>query len=208
MPAFAVFKSADHFYNVTFHELTHWTGHKSRLDRDLKNRFGSRDYTAEELVAELGAAFLCAKFGFDGDLRHAGYVPTWIGLLKADKRAFLHSVQQGIQSCGLPAQLGARWSQTGGGVTWHARPSRTLRNDALHTSCSTTSISGRRFRRSVLRQSGACELVRRARGLVSRVAPTRLTAPRTAHRTIRHQLLGVLRCDAVVALSMAMIARR
>ena len=88
MPAFAVFKSADHFYNVTFHELTHWTGHKSRLDRDLKNRFGSRDSTAEELVAELGAAFLCAKFGFDGDLRHAGYVATWIGLLKADKRAF------------------------------------------------------------------------------------------------------------------------
>ena len=44
MPAFAAFKGADHFYNVAFHELTHWTAHKSRLDRDLKNRFGSRDY--------------------------------------------------------------------------------------------------------------------------------------------------------------------
>ena len=43
MPAFAGFKGADHFYNVAFHELTHWTGHKSRLDRDLKNRFGSRE---------------------------------------------------------------------------------------------------------------------------------------------------------------------
>ena len=42
---------------MAFHELTHWTGHKCRLDRDLKNRFGSRDYAAEELVAELGAAF-------------------------------------------------------------------------------------------------------------------------------------------------------
>jgi antirestriction protein ArdC len=51
MPAFEGFKGADHFYNVAFHELTHWTGHKSRLDRDLKNRFGSRDYAAEELVA-------------------------------------------------------------------------------------------------------------------------------------------------------------
>jgi antirestriction protein ArdC len=88
MPAFEAFKGADHFYNVAFHELTHWTGHKSRLDRDLKNRFGSRDYAAEELVAELGAAFLCAEFAFDGDVRHAGYIATWIELLTADKRAF------------------------------------------------------------------------------------------------------------------------
>jgi antirestriction protein ArdC len=88
MPAFEAFKGADHFYNVAFHELTHWTGHKSRLDRDLKNRFGSRDYAAEELVAELGAAFLCAEFGFDGDVRNAGYIASWIELLKADRRAF------------------------------------------------------------------------------------------------------------------------
>jgi antirestriction protein ArdC len=88
MPAFAAFKGADHFYNVAFHELTHWAGHKSRLDRDLKHRFGSRNYAAEELVAELGAAFLCAEFGFNNDLRHAGYIATWIDLLKADKRAF------------------------------------------------------------------------------------------------------------------------
>jgi antirestriction protein ArdC len=73
---------------VAFHELTHWSGHKSRLDRDLKNRFGSRNYAAEELIAELGAAFLCAEFGFDGDVRNAGYIASWIELLKADKRAF------------------------------------------------------------------------------------------------------------------------
>ena len=88
LPAFAPFKGADHFYNVAFHELTHWTGHKARLDRDLKNRFGSRQYAAEELIAELGAAFLCAEFGFDGDVRNAGYIATWIDLLKSDKRAF------------------------------------------------------------------------------------------------------------------------
>ena len=88
LPAFAAFKGADHFYNVAFHELTHWTGHKSRLDRDLKHRFGAREYAAEELVAELGAAFLCAEFGFDGDVRNAGYIATWIDLLKSDKRAF------------------------------------------------------------------------------------------------------------------------
>jgi antirestriction protein ArdC len=88
MPAFAAFKGADHFYNVAFHELTHWTGHKARLDRDLKNRYGARGYALEELVAELGAAFLCAEFAFDGDVRNAGYIKTWLELLKADKRAF------------------------------------------------------------------------------------------------------------------------
>jgi antirestriction protein ArdC len=88
MPAFEAFKGADHFYNVAFHELTHWTGHKSRLDRDLKHRFGDRAYAAEELIAELGAAFLAAEFSFDGDVRNAGYIATWIELLRADKRAF------------------------------------------------------------------------------------------------------------------------
>lgn len=55
MPAFDAFKGADHFYNVAFHELTHWAGHRSRLDRNLKNRFGARNYAAEELIAELPA---------------------------------------------------------------------------------------------------------------------------------------------------------
>ena len=94
MPAFAGFKGADHFYNVAFHELGHWSGHKSRLDRDLKNRFGSRSYAAEELIAELGAAFLCAEFGFDGDIRSAGYIGNWIELHKADKRAFFTACSQ------------------------------------------------------------------------------------------------------------------
>jgi antirestriction protein ArdC len=94
MPAFAGFKGADNFYNVAFHELTHWTGHKARLDRDLKNRFGSRNYAAEELIAELGAAFLCAEFGFDGDVRNAGYIANWIELLNADKRAFFTACSQ------------------------------------------------------------------------------------------------------------------
>jgi antirestriction protein ArdC len=88
LPAFAAFKSAATFYPTAFHELGHWTGHKSRLDRDLRNRFGERAYAAEELVAELCAAFLCAEFSLDGELRHAGYIQSWIGLLKVDSRAF------------------------------------------------------------------------------------------------------------------------
>ena len=87
LPRFEAFKSAAHFYGTAFHELGHWTGHKSRLDRDLRHRFGERAYAAEELVAELCAAFLCAEFSIDGDLRHAGYIQTWIGLLRADSRA-------------------------------------------------------------------------------------------------------------------------
>jgi len=55
LPPFPSFKSADTFYNTAFHELGHWTGHRSRLDRDLKNRFGDRQYAAEELIAGLAA---------------------------------------------------------------------------------------------------------------------------------------------------------
>jgi antirestriction protein ArdC len=94
MLAFEAFKGADHFYSVAYHELVHWSGHGSRLDRDLKNRFGSQKYAAEELIAELGAAFLCAEFGFDGDLRHAGYIQSWIDLLKVDTRAFFTACSQ------------------------------------------------------------------------------------------------------------------
>jgi antirestriction protein ArdC len=90
MPAFASFKDADNFYSTVFHELGHWTGAKSRLDRSegMRGRFGDRAYAAEELVAELCAAFLCAEFNMDGDLRHAGYIEHWSALLKADNRAF------------------------------------------------------------------------------------------------------------------------
>jgi antirestriction protein ArdC len=95
LPAFAAFKDAAHFYATAFHELGHWTGHKSRLDRDLRHRFGERAYAAEELIAELCAAFLCAEFSIDGDLRHAGYIQSWIGLLKADKRAFFTACSKG-----------------------------------------------------------------------------------------------------------------
>ena len=98
MPAFQAFKGADQFYCTAFHELTHWSGHKFRLDRDLRNRFGSHQYAAEELVAELGAAFLCAEFGFDGDVRNAGYIATWIDLLKSDKRAFFTAANRASQA--------------------------------------------------------------------------------------------------------------
>lgn len=88
MPAFEAFKSGANFYATEFHELAHWTGAKSRLGRDFSGRFGSQAYAAEELVAELTAAFLCAEFGVDGDIRHAAYINNWIRLLESDDKAF------------------------------------------------------------------------------------------------------------------------
>jgi antirestriction protein ArdC len=81
------FQSVEHYHATKLHELIHWSGHASRLDRDLNNRFGTRAYAAEELVAELGAAFLCAHLGVQGQLRHAGYIDSWLSLLKTDERA-------------------------------------------------------------------------------------------------------------------------
>jgi len=88
MPALNTFQSTEHYYATFFHELTHWTSEKTRCDRDLsKGRFGNADYAFEELVAELGAAFLCQQHGIKGDLRHAGYIDHWLKCLKADSRA-------------------------------------------------------------------------------------------------------------------------
>lgn len=87
LPAFAAFNSRPAFYATSFHELTHWTGAKSRLDRDLANKFGTHAYALEELVAELGAAFLCAEFGFDIVSRSAAYLDGWIKACKENPRA-------------------------------------------------------------------------------------------------------------------------
>lgn len=81
------FHGDEHYYATLLHESVHWTGTPHRLDRNLHNRFGSKEYAAEELVAELGAAFLCAHLGIKGELRHAGYIKSWLTLLKDDPRA-------------------------------------------------------------------------------------------------------------------------
>lgn len=77
----------------TYHELCHWTGHPSRLDRSLRNKFGSKDYAFEELVAEIGAAFVGARLGIVGDHidNHAAYIGSWLKALKDDKRAIFRA---------------------------------------------------------------------------------------------------------------------
>jgi len=81
--------ATESYYAVLLHELTHWTGHALRLDRDLSGRFGDEGYAMEELVAELGAAFLCSDLGVTGQPRpdHAAYIANWLTVLKRDRRA-------------------------------------------------------------------------------------------------------------------------
>ncbi len=98
MPPFRAFKTTEGYYATGFHELGHWTGHTTRLDRNLSGRFGSRTYAAEELVAELSSAFLCAHLGIAGELRHAGYLSEWIELLKADDRAIFTAAAKAQQA--------------------------------------------------------------------------------------------------------------
>ncbi|WP_439599943.1 ArdC family protein [Devosia sp.] len=77
------------FYATATHELVHWSGAKHRLDRQFGDRFGDQAYAAEELVAEIGSAFLCAELAITQNVRpdHAQYLASWLKLLKSDSRA-------------------------------------------------------------------------------------------------------------------------
>lgn len=99
MPDRERFATAENFYVVQLHELTHWTGHPSRCARDLKNRFGDEAYAMEELVAELGAAFLSAETGITGQIEgHASYIKSWLKVLKNDPRAIVTAASKASQA--------------------------------------------------------------------------------------------------------------
>jgi antirestriction protein ArdC len=91
IPKPELFKTPEAFHSVRFHELTHWTGAPARLDRQLTTRFGSEAYAAEELIAELGAAFACGMFGMEPVSRedHVRYLDHWLGILRADSKAIV-----------------------------------------------------------------------------------------------------------------------
>lgn len=91
LPHFDKFIDAEHYYTVAFHELTHWTGAKHRLDREFRRE--KTDYAKEELVAELGAAFLAADFGIEAVTRddHTTYIASWLKALKNDKRLIVRA---------------------------------------------------------------------------------------------------------------------
>jgi antirestriction protein ArdC len=90
MPPFECFRDAESYYATLAHETTHWTRHQSRLSREFgRKRFGDEGYAMEELVAELGSAFLSADLDLTPSVRedHASYIASWIKILKDDKRA-------------------------------------------------------------------------------------------------------------------------
>ena len=116
LPPFESFRDAESYYATLLHELTHWTRHPARLAREFgRKRWGDAGYAAEELVAELGAAFLCADLGVTPEPRddHASYIASWLDVLKSDKRAiftaaahaqraadYLHALQQVVAGTG------------------------------------------------------------------------------------------------------------
>jgi antirestriction protein ArdC len=94
MPIKGAFTNVPNYYSTLFHELTHWTGHVSRLDRLSKvAHFGNEEYSKEELVAEMGAAFLCAHTGIQNETesQSASYLASWIKVLKGDSKLALQA---------------------------------------------------------------------------------------------------------------------
>jgi len=89
LPPVVAFRDAEAYASTKAHELVHWTGHPSRNARAFGKRFGDQAYAFEELVAELGAAFLCAYLGVTPEIRedHAAYLAHWLQVLQQDKRA-------------------------------------------------------------------------------------------------------------------------
>ena len=92
----ATSSAIESFCGVVLHELVHWTGHKSRLARTFGFTHGDADYAKEELVAELGATFLCADLGISTEPRadHAQYLASWLRVLKDDKRLIVRAASQ------------------------------------------------------------------------------------------------------------------
>ncbi len=97
MPPFETFRDAESHAATLAHELTHWTKHDKRLARDMgRVKWGDEGYAREELVAELGAAFLCADLGITPEVRedHAAYIASWLEVLKGDKRFVFSAASQ------------------------------------------------------------------------------------------------------------------
>ncbi len=100
MPPFQAFAESTAYYSTLAHEHTHYTAHTSRCDRQLGKRFGDSAYAAEELIAELGAAFTCAHLGLSTEPRedHASYIQSWLKVLKADSRAIFTAASKAQQA--------------------------------------------------------------------------------------------------------------
>ena len=102
------FASVEEYYATRFHELGHSTGAKHRLDRKLEGDFGDKDYSREELVAEMTAAFLCAHCGIDNSVieNSAAYLQGWINILKGDSKLVVIAASQAQKAANLILGIG------------------------------------------------------------------------------------------------------
>jgi antirestriction protein ArdC len=99
MPKPETFISREHYYSTLFHEMTHSTGHPSRLNRPTLSdaaRFGDANYSKEELVAEMGAAYLCGFAGIENKTidESASYLASWLRVLRSDHRLLISAASQ------------------------------------------------------------------------------------------------------------------
>ena len=105
MPKRGQFTTSEHYYGTLFHELAHSTGHESRLKRDTlldPRPFGSEDYSKEELVAEMAAAFLCGEAGIEPNIEHhAGYIASWLAALKDDRKLLVSAAAKAQKASDL-----------------------------------------------------------------------------------------------------------
>lgn len=99
MPPMSFFYSTEGYYGTLLHELIHWTGHETRKNREF-DRFGSPTYAKEELIAELGAAFLCAELGVVNSPRpdHAQYIDSWIKDINKKHRTLIWAAAKASQA--------------------------------------------------------------------------------------------------------------
>ncbi len=110
MPEPGLFRDLDHYRATLAHELSHWTGHESRLAREMGSRFGSDAYAMEELVAELSSAFVGAELGLPVEHldHHASYLASWLKVLKADSKAILTVAAKAEEAASLLLRLGGK----------------------------------------------------------------------------------------------------
>lgn len=95
LPERKYFKSDADFYKVIFHEISHYSGAKERLNRDLSGLYASKSYAMEELVSELSTAYICAYLGFESTITdNVDYINSWLSILENDKKFIVSAASQ------------------------------------------------------------------------------------------------------------------
>ncbi len=117
VPPQTAFYESINYYRTCFHELGHWTGHASRLARDLAHRFGSQGYAREELVAEMASAFLCASHSIVPTVRHADYIGAWLDVLREDSKAIFQAASMASKASDFILAFGPKQDLANGEAT-------------------------------------------------------------------------------------------